>query len=71
MFHEISMILIEIEVTISTYYYLLLLELITTVDTLCKDGILIGRGATEALMSVWVLGWVMETFAMNDDWSGS
>ena len=50
MFHEISMILIEIEVTISTYYYLLLLELITTVDTLCKDGMLIGR---KALMSVW------------------
>ena len=54
--------------SISTYYYLLLPELITTVDTLCKDGMLIGR---EALMSVWVLGWVMETFAMNDDWSGS
>ena len=61
------MIIIKIDVTISTYYYLLLPELIT-VDTLCKDGMLIGR---EALMSVWVLGWVMETFAMNDDWSGS
>ena len=59
------MIIIKIDVTISTYYYLLLPELITTVDTLCKDGMLIGR---EALMSVWVLGWVMETFAMNDDW---
>ena len=58
----------QIEVSISTYYYLLLPELITTVDTLCKDGMLIGR---EALMSVWVLGWVMETFAMNDDWCGS
>ena len=62
------MIIIKIDVTISTYYYLLLPELFTTVDTLCKDGMLIGR---EALMSVWVLGWVMETFAMNDDWSGS
>ena len=57
--------------TISTYYYLLLPELITTVDTFCKDGMIIGCEATEALMSVWVLGRVMETFAMNDDWSGS
>ena len=44
-----SMIIIKQEVPISAYY-LLLPELITTVDTLCKDGMLIGP---EALMSVW------------------
>ena len=63
------MIIIEIEVITSTYY-LLLPELITAVDTLCKDGMLIGREAVTSDVCL-VLGRVMETFAMNDDWSGS